>query len=429
MDIYYWAYYWEFDFGEGFFNSTIYNITIENVVLSEVCNSTYPYYVFNLTLKDEKTQNIINGTIETDISFYPFGNSSILLYEWTSSVNANNTFLCSNLPFNTTDIYKADGAIKYYSDLGTITNYTAMVEYYNFLNYTLIEYNNISLYDINSTEGTEFQLTFKDSSFQTREDILIYVYREYVPEGEFKLVELPKTDSNGQTIVHLVRNDVLYNLIAVDSNGNVLGTLNNVIAFCQDYTIGNCFINFQGTTTTEELTDFWNDVGIRYSLSFDNSTNLISLTFSSLTTDSKEVRMEVISSAIVTNRTLCNTSLTDITGTLTCDVSSIVNTTSSVNVRIFVDGVQKLQDSLSFESSSHSIDGLIFFGFLLLLAIGIFFMESKEGVIIGTIIGLISLIALGVVKGQVVKTGVTSAVIWLIVVGIVLLIKLNGERQ
>jgi VIT1/CCC1 family predicted Fe2+/Mn2+ transporter len=137
--------------------------------------------------------------------------------------------------------------------------------------------------------------------------------------------------------------------------------------------------------------------------------------------------MNVISSQIVTNRTICDYSLTAITGTLTCDVSSLVNNSAMVDVKIFVDGVQQIQDSLYFENSSNSTGGLIFFGFLFILIIGIFFIESKEGTIIATILGFIVLIALGVVKGKVI--GITSGVIWLIVVGIILLIKLNGEKQ
>lgn len=424
------TYYWEFDFGEGFFNSTIYNITIGNILLSPICNSTYPYYIFNVTLRDEKTQREINGTIETAISIYPLANSSINIYNWNSTQNTNRTYLCSNLPFNSTDIYKAEGTIKYYSDLGTITNYTAMNEYYNFLNFTLnnnSQFNNITLYDINTSEGTEFQLTFKDSSYRDRENVLIYVYRQYLPENIFKIVEVPKTDSNGQTIVHLVRNDVIYNLIAVDSTGSILGILNNVNAFCNDYTIGDCKIEFQGTTSETELENYIDDLGFSYTLTFNETSSTINLEFLSDTNEDKNIRLVVISSAIVTNRTLCNTSLDAITGTLSCDVSSIINSSSSINVKIYLDEQEVINDYLSLDSSDWNVSGIIFFGFLFIILIGIMFIESKEGMIIGVIVGLIILVALGVVKGKVI--GFTSGILWLIVAGIIILIKLNKENK
>lgn len=424
------TYYWEFDFGEGFFNSTIYNITIGNILLSPICNSTYPYYIFNVTLRDEKTQREINGTIETAISIYPLANSSINIYNWNSTQNINRTYLCSNLPFNSTDIYKAEGTIKYYSDLGTITNYTAMNEYYSFLNFTLnnnSQFNNITLYDINTSEGTEFQLTFKDSSYRDRENVLIYVYRQYLPENTFKIVEVPKTDSNGQTIVHLVRNDVIYNLIAVDSTGSILGILNNVNAFCNDYTIGDCKIEFQGTTSETELENYIDDLGFSYTLTFNETSSTINLEFLSDTNEDKNIRLVVISSAIVTNRTLCNTSLDTITGTLSCDVSSIINSSSSINVKIYLDEQEVINDYLSLDSSDWNVSGIIFFGFLFIILIGIMFIESKEGMIIGVIVGLIILVALGVVKGKVI--GFTSGILWLIVAGIIILIKLNKENK
>lgn len=399
---------------------------VNNLILSSICNATYPYYIFNFTLKDERTQLNINGTIETDIRIKT-ANGTTTLFNWTSSFYNTSSYLCSNNPINSGNNYIADGTIKYYA---SNENYSAMVEYYNFLNFSYNNntyYQNISLYDLNVTEGTEFQLTFKDSAFRTRENILIYVYRQYLPEGTFKVVELPKTDSNGQAVIHLVRNDVIYNLIAVDSAGNVLGNLNNVIAFCEDYTIGNCKINFQGITSETDLENYISDLGLSYTLSFDDTTNIISFVFSSITNSVKDIRLEVISSAVVTNRTICNNSLSAITGTITCDVSAIVNSSSNVNVKIFVSNEEVINENLSLDSSDWNVKGIIFFGFLFLLIIGIFFIESKEGLIISVILGFIVLISLGIAKGKII--GFTSGILWLIIVGIILLIKLNKENK
>jgi hypothetical protein len=377
-------------------------------------------------LKDERTQLDINGTIETDIRFKT-SNGTINLFNWTSTLYNTSSYLCSNLPISSGNSYTVDGTIKYYA---SNENYSAMVEYYNFLNFSYNNntyYQNISLYDLNTTEGTEFQLTFKDSAFRTRENILIYVYRQYLPEGIFKVVELPKTDSNGQTVLHLVRNDVIYNIIAVDSAGNILGVLNNVIAFCEDYTIGDCKINFQGTTIETDLENYIEDLGLSYTLSFDSATNIISFVFSSDTLQVKNIRLQVISTAVITNRTICDTSLSAITGTLTCDVSSVVNSSSSVYVKIFLDNVEIINESLSLDNSNWNVPGVLFFGFLLLLIIGIMFIESKEGLIIAVILGFIVLISLGIAKGKII--GFTSGVLWLIIVGVILLIKLNKEKK
>jgi len=137
--------------------------------------------------------------------------------------------------------------------------------------------------------------------------------------------------------------------------------------------------------------------------------------------------MEVISAGIVTNRTICSDSLDAVSGILTCDVSSVVNTTSSVYVYIYVDDTLKVMDTLNFDTSNNGIPTLVFIGFLLVLTLGIFFMESKEGTIIITIIGFIVLIALGIIKGKVI--GIGSGIIWLMVVGVILLIKLNSENK
>ena len=71
---------------------------------------------------------------------------------------------------------------------------------------------NITLFDLNLSDSTEFQLTFTGDDYLPLEDALIFIDRQYIAENTFKTVELPLTDSNGQTILHLVRNEVIYNI-------------------------------------------------------------------------------------------------------------------------------------------------------------------------------------------------------------------------
>ncbi len=403
------------------------NQTVLNLVFGNC--STYNYVLFNVTLIDEETQERIsringssNGTIEVNIRFMN-RLRTVFLFNWTE-IKQNNftTSLCSSLPLTPTSFYSIDGVIKYFVDGSNA------VEYYNLLNFSMFQGNafqNITLFDLNLTDSTDFQLTFKDASSQPQENILIYVYREYIPEDEFKVVEIPKTDTDGRTIVHLVRNDVVYNFVAIDIEGKTVGVLNNVIAFCKDFTIGQCTVDFIGISTEQDLYNELDDVGILYNLNFDNSTNIVVLNFLSSTNTIKTVTLEAIASAIVTNRTICNETLSAITGTINCDVSAYVNTTSAVTVNLYVDGLFKVREELSFLQSTFDLKGLIFFGFLLILIMGIAFIESKEGVVISVILSVIALVSLGVVKGKTI--GIVSSVIWLIIGGIILLIKLRKD--
>jgi len=114
----------------------------------------------------------------------------------------------------------------------------------------------INLYDLNLSRATEFQVSYKNDAGIPQEDVLIQVSREYVSEGVFKVVEQPQTDSNGQTVVHLVQNDVRYNFI-VSKDGTILAVLTNKVAFCEDATIGKCDVNLKEDTGALTFYDLW----------------------------------------------------------------------------------------------------------------------------------------------------------------------------
>ena len=285
----------------------------------------------------------------------------------------------------------------------------------------------IALYDLLSEDSTEFQLTFKDSSLAFFPDILVNVNRQYVSDNDFKTVEIPVTDSNGQTVLHLVRNDVVYNFIMVNSEGKVVATFNKLIAFCQDFTIGSCSIKLNEPTTEAQLYDNEEDIGISYSISYSNITDVLSLDFVSNDLTTKTVTFEALRNSDFGNRTACQESLIASSGLITCDLSSISDTDRFLFVNVYVGGSLKSSETIDLESDQKSlgVEGY-FIAFLFFLLIITLFMGDKQVLVIALALGWVGVISLGLVKGSL--FGITSAGIWLIVCIIIFLWKFKKEK-
>lgn len=388
--------------------------------------STYTTILYNLTMVDEGTQDILNGTgdntsIEIDLDIYSL-DSSVLVSSINQSFSSQNPVaICTNANLTADTSYNLNALIKYQSS-------SREVEYYNIRNQTLDNSTlnqNITLYDLLSADSTDFQITFKNANFIALEGALIKVNRQYVSEGTFKTVELPITDSNGQTVVHLVQNDVAYNFI-VTKDGQTLGTFNNLIAFCQDATIGLCTITLNAQDTGDVVFDYDTSLELSYNLDYNETTRIISLNYDISDGTTKNVTMVIDKIDQIGDTNVCSQSLSSASGTLSCTVpSSIGNET--VIVEIYVDGQKKTYDYVRVGSAWNLGVGGYFILFLMIITLVMMFSESKMMVILSVIIGFISGSLLYLTKGGVLAAA--GSIVWLIIAGLILMWKLNGDSQ
>ncbi len=422
-------FYWNIIMSDGSkINTTSYNQTGSILELDDC--STYGNLIYNFTVFDEETKSQLeNTTIEVQLRIFDsLGTTRILNFSQLFE-EVNPARICMNSSLLITVNYSANLVVKYTSnDSGS----PYAKEYYNLLNQEISNTTIpklIDLYSLLNSDSTEFQLTYKDSSLAFAPNILVYLYRQYVADNDFKIVEIPLTDSNGQTVLHMVRNDVVYNLVMVDASGTILATFNKMIAFCQDYTIGNCEINLNAVSDVDVIYDYTDDLGISYSTpTYSNATKLVSFNFVSNDLSIKTVSTKIIKDTNFGNRTVCENSLTSSTGIITCNISSIASTDRFLFVEIYVDGDLKVQSTIDLEADTFGF-GIVegaFFGFLIILFFITMFMEDKQILIISLVIGWAVIIALGLVKGALM--GAASGGIWLIVCAVIFLWKLKKEE-
>jgi len=423
------TFYWSIQLADDtIINTTSYNQTV-NILSVDNC-SVFTNLIYNYTIYDEETQTkLINlTTIEIQINIYNIQGTILVINFSQAYNNTNYAAVCMNSSLLMSTNYSLDSVVKYHANLTDGTNYAT--EYYNILNFTLSNQTipkNISLYDLDLEDSTEFQLTFRDQYLALASDVLVHVYRQYVADNDFKVVEIPLTDSNGQTILHLVRNDIVYNFIMTDKNGKILANFNKLIAFCQDYTIGSCTINLNARSVEDEMYTYDDNVELSYSISFSNLTDLISLNFVTTDLEAKTIRMDVIRYSDFGNRTVCSDSLLSASGTITCNTSSITDSDRFLFIDIFSDGnfVGTQTIDLEGDGLNFGTQGL-FLAFLLMLLIICLFMDDKQVLIVAIVIGWGIIVALGLIEGSII--GLTSAGIWLIVTAIIFIWKLKKEE-
>ena len=392
--------------------------------------TSYTNLIYNYTVYNEETKVMLeNTTIEIQLGLYDSSKTLRILNFSQSYSETNPARICMQGSLLTTVNYSIDSVVRYTSnDSGNLY----AIEHYNLLRHVLSNItvpNNIDLYDLLGEDSTEFQLTFKDDSLAFAPNILVHLYRQYIADNDFKIVEAPLTDSNGQTILHMVRNDVIYNILFVDQDGDIIASFNKMTAFCQDYTIGSCTINLDARSATDIVYDYESDLGMSYTTpTYSNSTNLVSFNFVSDDLTPKTVFTRIIKNSDFGNRTVCENSLTSATGLLTCDVSGVTATDRFLFIDIYVDGDLQVQSTIDLESDSLGFGTAngAFFAFLILLFIITMFMEDKQVLIVALVIGWTVVIALGLLNGALI--GAVSGGIWLIICAIIFIWKLKKEE-
>ncbi len=414
------SFYWSITLSDATeINLSTQNQTINNLDLDNC--SSYTKELFNFTVVDEEEQTILpNATVEIAINVYDQNRDSLIMNYSNLFEKLNPVRICINSDLNNDSTYSVDTIVRY-EDTGNAN------EYYNIVNQTLTnstESQKITLYDLNLTDSTEFQLTFTGSDFLPVENALVYVDRQYISENTFKTVELPKTDYNGQSVLHLVRNDVIYN-IRIIKDGVVLGNFENLVAFCDDFTIGDCNIELNAFDSVESVFNYNEGLGIIYTSPTYNATeSRVSFNFVTSDGSAKTVRLEISRNDIFGNRSICNSSLISSGGTLFCDIDPNIDE-SVLKVSVYTDEVLTISGQVQLDTTSYGVAGYLIM-FVMALSFVFMFSGSKTGVLISLGLTLAGSFGMGIVAGDLIGVGASG--IWLLLIIFIGIYKLNKDR-
>lgn len=397
-------------------NQTIINIGVDNC-------STFTNKILNMTMVDEEMQTSLSNTVlEIALNIFSEDRTTEVVDFSNEFDNINPVEICLNLNISEGVSYSVDSIIRY-----TATDYAN--EYYNIVDYTLnnnSETQNLTLYDLNLSDSTDFQLTFTGEDFLPVENALVSIERQYISENTFKTVELPKTDSNGQTILHLVRNDVIYNIL-VTKDGVVLGNFQNVIAFCEDFTIGACSLPLNAISNVSLVFDYDDEIGLIFQQvpQYNDTTKIVSFSFSSTDGTTKLVEMSVERRDVFGNRTVCENAVLSSSGTVSCQVSQDITDTSLATI-VSVDGEDKVFSEVVLDDTAYGQNGYSMF-FIFAIATLLMFSGSKTWTLVGISVNYIFGVSLGFIIGGIAGAG--TAGILVLVISMLGIWQLNKGRK
>ena len=400
-------------------NATQFNQTVLNVGLDD-CDS-YTNYVINYTLVDELTQDEIsnvNSTIESLVYLKTLTGELVAQFNQTFNGTATPS-ICSQENLNESSLRLWEQS-RYGS-----TNY--VYEQHNLQNASMTSLpNKITLRDLPSDSATTFRITYKSSTFLPVQDAVIDFQRKYIGEGIFKSIESPITDANGEISISLDLNAVIYRVI-VSENGITLATFENPAIACDNILTGDCTINLNERQTVNLINTFDVINDFSYGLMQDNRT--ITLTFEIPSGVSRTINLFVNQSTILGDSTSCNQTVLATSGQLQCEISPTLGDVFA-SAKVSSDGTSITTASATIleDRSQYFGTDYIVLTFFLVLSLVLLMVSSPITVLIGLVIGIMaSSLMLFLNAGSV--FGVTSIVMYLVIIVIILIIKISKRER
>lgn len=388
--------------------------------------------ILNYSIKDEDLNTYLNGlpssaNLSVGLDLTTIGtNTLIAQYNHTFYIlNATTPAqVCITTGIINQSSYRLDVSATYIA-----TDHVQ--EYHNIQNHTLTNntiFRDIPLLDLLTTRAQQFLITYKDANFIPVAEALIQIDRQYLGDGVFRTVEIPKTDSDGRTIASFVLNDEVYT-IYVYKNGVLLATFQNVRAFCSNTATGDCRINLNAQTTGTQALTTNNYLNISYALDYIQATRTVTFYFTTTDGTTKFIELNVTKFDPYLNQSLCYTSITGSSGLLNCPISaSVGNITIQANVYADHTFLTNAIFNLNINQQQARSVGIYVLVFLLIVSIPLLAFSSMVGTLIFFIVGLIlaGFLALLDFGGYV---GATSAFMWFVIAAGVLIWKLTHRED
>ena len=283
------------------------SITINKIWIDNCSN--FSTVAYNFFLKDEETLNDLNGSFEgtfwvwktkgkeRNFSFSELMNTSwsLCIYPHWLNLTANAHIMYKNASTHVTRAYFLRNA--------ELSNKTQ----------------NFSLYSLSSTSATAFRLRVLDNARIAKSDAYISSQRYYPGTNSYKVVEMGRTDANGESSMYFVLNSVDYKFTVHDANGNTIISTIPQRMICHQVP---CILELIVTEGANPFEDINPIAGLSRTLVYNNQTNVVRLEWTDSTGRMHYARLYVIKRTAEKDIVICDYNETTATGALVCDVSA-----------------------------------------------------------------------------------------------------------
>ena len=409
---------WELEFNNNETVNTTSNTQLVRAIFLDNC-SVYTNRIFNISLNDEQTKNSLSGDIELIYTILNENYQEIKTYN-LSIESVSSTFVCSVLNLSDEPLFYS-AEIRYTSD-----GYAS--ELYHIQRAAIgAGAQQVDLYDINSTDSTEFKVTYQDSTFNFVEGAILQLQRKYISEDAYEVVEAPLTSSDGVAVLHIDLNSIKYKATLV-KNGVVLDVFDNIVFKCQSELTGECEHKLLGEINPQNDVNLDNTRDFAYS-SPVLSNGTISVSFSVPSGAPGVINLVLEQKDVFSNKTLCNQTITSSAGSISCAYSESLGE-SYIDLTLYKDGVPMAKKTYVLHPSG-DLDWLgnnyIFILIILFSLVGMA-LSSPEWIIVNGIITMVISGGLWLANGLDFVMGLGN-IVWLVIAAIILIMKISKQED
>lgn len=407
------SFFYNFSIDGNIINSQTKNQTIQTVGITTNCGGNYSF--INISNYNEETLLPFNGTVEYTIILY---NNNLQLGVANGSFTNTTQQICTTQNItSSSSTYSIQ--LRYYDLNGSYVYKTYNIQNDPSYNVPL----NVSLYFLNSSIGTTFNIQYVDFDYITHPNALIYIQRNYLTLNEYKTVEIPIIGNDGLASGSFNANNVKYKLIIVE-NGTILDVFDNIFPRCQSVVTGVCNIPLRGNQSTSSSSNG------DFTYTLDIEDNNLTLTYVIPSGTPRSIFFQTNqSSRFIQSITTCNQTQFASSGTLICTFNDTVGD-SLINVQIDISGEDSIFGTIHVSEDLSSFFALnnYFIAFFLLLTLMLIFISSGIALVIMTVFGIIYLGTIFLFRGVSIGT-ISLSIVWLIVAAGLIIYKLNQKEE
>ncbi len=387
--------------------------------LFDICGGVSNDTLLNMSLLDEGTRLNISGDIEISANIVSKSSGTSVGTINKTFENVESGAICFS-PVSSYNLYNLFVEIRYSSE-----GYAS--EFYHIQKADMGEYpKNLSLFDLNSNDSTEFSVTYKNNAFIFVEGAVLQLQRKYIGQDIFEVVEAPVTGDGGKAILHIDLNTNKYRASVV-KDGELLDFFENIVFNCDNELSGDCTHSLDGAVDPnndipiEKITDF------TYSVSVDEDNQTITVLFAVPSGTPSSVSVILNQIDMFGNLTSCNTTVVTSAGSITCDY------TDSIDKNILELTISKNDVQLAIFSYINDpeldMDGMNFFIiFLFMISLVGMSISSPEWMLIISVMVLMISGMLLLVSGMSLVMGL-GAIAWLVVAVAIIIMKMAKQED
>jgi hypothetical protein len=336
----------------------------------------------NYTWANEDTLlSLVNNTIYYDIQYGPSFNTSLKTFN--GSTAGTTTF---KICINSSQIYYVG-----YGELHYARSSYFDRRYYIFTNNTFngsSDTINVTLYHLNASD-TPLIVEATTNTLSPYVGYYIALLHWYPAMNSYYIVDMGKTDSEGQTLVHVRESDVDYRIGLYYPNGTLIQLDDPTRITCSAYPC--TYPMALSPSLNREYEEMY---GIQYSLTNNNATKVVTFIWNDPSGNTQNMTLEVKKMSGAYETTICDTTGAGAIGVLSCNYSAYSGLLTVRAYRTASPSVWMIEMIIDAVTTIFSGGIGIFISFILFLSICLLGIFSPYAAAIMTVVALIPAVVL-----------------------------------